>query len=458
MSVEMNFDGLVGPSHNYAGLSHGNIASSKHKGAAANPCAAALQGLAKMRKLMDLGLPQAVLPPQERPYIPGLRVLGFKGTDGQVLETAFQHDPALIANYSSASSMWTANAATVTPSADSGDGRVHFTPANLTAMPHRELEDAQTQRTLSMIFADTQHFSVHAPLAHTSLLGDEGAANHNRFCASHGEAGVELFVYGRDALQSKEERSKTDLKFPGRQTLQASEAAARHHGLTADNSVFHPQSAAAINAGAFHNDVVCVSNETVLFFHEKAFDNPKALEAEVSEKAKHLGFTPQFIMAPANKVPLEDVISSYLFNSQLVTLPAGGMALILPTQVEETPSTKAFVDEVLAGDNPIVQAHYLDLRQSMANGGGPACLRLRVVLNAAQQRAVHSGVIMTEAKITALENWVKAHYRDCLTLEDLGDAQFLNETRTALEALTQLLDLPLLYDFQRPSLDIRASS
>ena len=406
-----------------------------------------------MHRLLDLGLPQAVLPPQERPFIPGLRALGFSGTDGQVLETAFKQDPALVTNYSSASCMWTANAATVTPSADSGDGRVHFTPANLTAMPHRALEDAQTQRALSMIFVDTQHFAVHAPLAHTPLLGDEGAANHNRFCAAHGEAGVELFVYGRDSLGPK-----TELKFPGRQTLQASEAVARLHGLTANNSVFHPQSATAINAGAFHNDVVCVSNETVLFFHENAFDNPKILEAEISEKTKRLGFTPQFIMAPADKVPLEDVISSYLFNSQLVTLPAGGMALILPTQVEETPSTKAFVDEVLAGDNPIEQAHYLDLRQSMANGGGPACLRLRVVLNAAQQRVVHSGVIMSEAKITALENWVKAHYRDRLTLEDLGDAAFLNETREALDALTQLLDLPLLYDFQRPTLDIRASS
>ena len=454
----MNFDGLVGPSHNYAGLSHGNIASSKHKGAAANPKAAALQGLAKMRKLLELGLPQAVLPPQERPYILGLRALGFSGTDAEVLETAFKQDPALVANYSSASCMWTANAATVTPAADSGDGRVHFTPANLTAMPHRALEDAQTQRALSMIFADRKHFKVHAPLAHTPLLGDEGAANHNRLCASHDAAGVELFIYGRDALQSKEERARTALKFPGRQTRQASEAVARLHGLTSANSVFHAQSAAAINAGAFHNDVVCVSNETVLFFHENAFDDPLALEKIMAEKAKPFGFTPQFIMAPADKVPLGDVISSYLFNSQLVTLPAGGMALILPTQVEETASTNAFVDAVLAGDNPITQAHYLDLRQSMANGGGPACLRLRVVLTAAQQNAVHSGVIMNAAKITALENWVKIHYRDRLSLEDLGDAAFLTEIRTALDALTQLLDLPDLYDFQRSTLETRANS
>ena len=452
-TVEMNFDGLVGPSHNYAGLSHGNIASSKHKGAAANPRAAALQGLEKMRRLIDLGLPQAVLPPQERPYVAGLRGLGFAGTDKQVLETAFAQSPALVANYSSASCMWTANAATVTPSADSADGRVHFTPANLTAMPHRALEDAQTQRTLSMIFANRDHFAVHAPLAHTPLLGDEGAANHNRLCASHGEAGVELFVYGRDALGVK-----TDLKFPGRQTLQASEAASRLHGLTATNSVFHPQSATAINAGAFHNDVVCVSNETVLFFHENAFDDPQALEAAVTAKSEPLGFKPQFIMAGVDAVPLTDVISSYLFNSQLVTLPSGEMALILPTQVEETPSTKAFVEATLAGNNPIMQAHYLDLRQSMANGGGPACLRLRVVLDAAQRRAVHSGVVMDHAKIDVLETWVKTHYRDRLTLEDLGDSQFLTEMRTALDTLTQILDLPNLYDFQRSSSHKRANT
>ena len=446
MSVEMNFDGLVGPSHNYAGLSHGNIASSKHKGQAANPRAAALQGLAKMRRLIDLGLPQAVLPPQERPYAPGLRALGFGGTDAQVLESAFAQSPALVANYSSASCMWTANAATVTPGADSADGRVHFTPANLTAMPHRALEDAQTQRTLSMIFGDSDHFAVHVPLAHTPLLGDEGAANHNRLCASHDDTGVEVFIYGRDALGLQ-----TNLKFPGRQTLQASESVARLHGLKATQSVFHPQSATAINAGAFHNDVVCVSNETVLFFHENAFDNPAALEAEISTKAAALGFKPHFIMAPANAAPLSDTISSYLFNSQLVTLPSGEMALILPTQVEETPSTKAFVDKVLAEDNPIAQAHYLDLRQSMANGGGPACLRLRVVLNAAQHAAVHPGVVMDHAKIDALEICVKSHYRDRLTIDDLGDPKFLQESRDALDALTHVLDLPNLYDFQRSS-------
>ena len=48
---EFNFDGLVGPSHNYAGLSFGNVASFSNVKSASNPKQAALQGLAKMRAL-----------------------------------------------------------------------------------------------------------------------------------------------------------------------------------------------------------------------------------------------------------------------------------------------------------------------------------------------------------------------------------------------------------------------
>lgn len=444
MLLEMNFDGLVGPSHNYAGLSHGNIASFNNQGRLANPKAAALQGLAKIRRLIDLGVPQAILPPHPRPYISGLRAIGFSGTDGQILEAAYKVSPELVANYSSASSMWTANAATITPSADSADGRVHITPANLSAMPHRAIEDQQTHQTLKAIFNDINYFAVHAPLPHTRLLGDEGAANHSRLCPSHDRPGIELFIYGQDALGTK-----TDLKFPARQTLQASKAIARLHSLNDKNALFYLQSAAAINAGAFHNDVVCVSNETVLFYHEEAFDNPQKFEAILTSKAAALDFKPNFIMACAKAVPLKDAISSYLFNSQLVTLPNGDMALILPSQAEETDSTKAFVEEVLARENPIAQAHYLDLRQSMANGGGPACLRLRVAMTQQQKDAVHSGVIMSHEKIDTLETWVKTYYRDRLSRYDLGDPKFLQETRSALDALTQILSLPNLYAFQR---------
>ncbi|WP_418152404.1 N-succinylarginine dihydrolase [Litorimonas sp. RW-G-Af-16] len=444
MSQEINFDGLVGPTHNYGGLSRGNLASDKNRGRASNPRGAALQGLEKMRKLIGLGLTQGLLPPQERPFIPGLRAVGYTGTDGQILEKAFQDSPALVANMSAASSMWTANAATVSAGSQTSDGRVHLTPANLVAMPHRALEAEQTHHTLSAIFKDTNHFNVHAPLPANSLFGDEGAANHNRLASGHGAKGLELFVYGRDAL-----RGQSGLKFPARQTLQASEAVARLHGLSDGETLFVRQSAEAINAGAFHNDVVCVTNDNVLFFHEAAFEDTALLEKQVLAKGNTLGFKPVFLMAKRDALPLQDVISSYLFNSQLITLPNGDMNLILPIETEETASAKAFVDECLAGDNPITAAHYMDLRQSMSNGGGPACLRLRVQANASQQAGIHGGVMMTPAKIDALENWVRQHYRDRLIADDLGDAAFLQETREALDALTQLLDLGSLYDFQR---------
>ncbi|MEM9600003.1 MAG: N-succinylarginine dihydrolase [Pseudomonadota bacterium] len=436
---EMNFDGLVGPTHNYAGLSRGNIASANHKGRVSNPRAAALQGLDKMERLIDLGLPQGVLPPHDGPRLWFLRALGFSGDETEMLSLAYRANPALLANVSSASSMWTANAATVSPAADTRDGRIHFTPANLISMPHRSMEHAQTTRTLRRIFANETHFAVHDALPMNPMLGDEGAANHNRFCKSHGAAGLEVFVYGRAALSPQPD----DPTFPARQTLESVHALASRHGLS--TARFLRQSPAAIDAGAFHNDVVCVVNEDTMLYHRLAFEDPDAMEAMLTEACEPLGFAPRFARAD---MPVGDAISSYVFNSQLVSLPAGGMAMILPTEAEETASAKAYVDALLA-DGIIRGAHYLDLRQSMSNGGGPACLRLRVAMGDEAMTAVHPGVVMTKPKLDALRDVVRTHYRDRLTLDDMADPQFLTDVRAALDALTQVLDLPGLYDFQR---------
>ena len=437
MTREMNFDGLVGPTHNYAGLSRGNIASSAHKGRVSNPRAAALQGLDKMARLVSLGIPQGVLPPHGAPRIGVLRQLGFTGTDGAVLEDAFRASPALVANMSSASAMWTANAATVSPAPDTADGRTHVTPANLISMPHRALEHEQTTRTLRRVFADPQHFEVHDALPMNPMLGDEGAANHSRLCKGHAEPGLEVFVYGRAALDPQ----PTDPNFPARQTLEACHALASRHGLR--RALFERQNPAAIDAGAFHNDVVSVVNEDVVLHHALAFTD--GAEDRMRAACEPLGFAPRFARAD---IPIEDAIRSYVFNSQLVTLPKGGMALILPTETEETPSAKAYVDQLLA-DGVIQDAHYLDLRQSMSNGGGPACLRLRVAMGADALSAVHPGVVMDTARIATLRDWVSCHYRDRLTMDDLGSAVFLDEVRTALDELTRILDLPGVYDFQR---------
>src|SRR6266581_101455 len=219
-TTEINFDGLPGPTHNYSGLAIGNLASERNKSLVANPRQAALQGLAKMKTLVDRGFAQAVLPPHERPDIAALRALGFAGSEKDVLATAARQAPQLLAACSSAAAMWAANAATVSPSADTADGRVHFTPANLVAHFHRSLEAATTTRVLRAIFADERHFTVHDALPSVPQFGDEGAANHTRFAAAAGAPGVELFVYGRAGFDAG---APAPRRFPARQTREASE-------------------------------------------------------------------------------------------------------------------------------------------------------------------------------------------------------------------------------------------
>ncbi|MCJ9430663.1 N-succinylarginine dihydrolase [Kordiimonas marina] len=439
---EVNFDGLVGPTHNYGGLSYGNVASMTNSGRASSPKKAALQGIRKMRALMAMGIPQAVLPPHERPHGPTLRALGFTGTIGQMTEAAAKSSYPLIANMMSASAMWTANAATVSPSADTADGRAHFTPANLGANFHRSIEAEQSERTLRTIFADEHHFMVHDPLPYGGRMGDEGAANHGRLCPRHGDAGVELFVYGASAFDSKAK----ELKFPARQALEVSEAVARRHGLDAVRTVYARQNPAAIEAGAFHNDVVSVANGPALFFHEQAFAEADRMFDDIRRGAD---FDPVFVKVPADEVPLEDAIKSYLFNSQLVTLSSGTMALILPEDARENAATYAYVQALINEGGPIRETHYFDLRESMSNGGGPACLRLRVTLTEAERKAVRGRVFLDEALADALESWASDHYRDELYPADLADPLLAEESLTALDRLTTILDLGSIYDFQR---------
>lgn len=431
---EYNFDGLIGPTHNYAGLSFGNLASANNAGAASNPREAALQGLGKMREAMALGLGQGFLPPQDRPHVKTLRALGFTGTDRQIIEKAAVTEPQLLANCYAASPMWTANAGTVAPSPDTADGKVHFTAANLAANFHRSIEADTTARVLSHIFHDDEYFVHHEPLPGAMHFGDEGAANHGRLCENHGDRAVHLFVYGEDGE-----------KFPARQKLRASEAVARNHQLGNAQCVFVKQSAAALDAGAFHNDVVGVANGRVLFLHEESFADRDAAYAAIREKAPFV----EIVEATSKAVSLEDCIKTYLFNSQLLTLPGGEMALLLPAESEENPRVKAFLEETLAKNNPINRVIFKNVRESMRNGGGPACLRLRVVLSEAEARAVNANFILNEEKITRLEGWVKDHYRDRVVPGDLQDPEFMDESFAAMQALTDILAMGAFYDFQR---------
>ncbi|BAO86056.1 N-succinylarginine dihydrolase [Caballeronia cordobensis] len=444
-ATEANFDGLVGPTHNYAGLSFGNVASRSNEKSTANPKAAAKQGLRKMKQLADLGFHQGVLPPLERPSIQLLRDVGFTGDDATVVSRAAREAPELLAAASSASAMWTANAATVSPSADTADGRVHFTPANLAAKLHRAIEHGETRRSLAAIFADESRFCIHHALPGTPALGDEGAANHTRFAREYGEKGVEFFVYGKSEYGGGPQPQR----YPARQTLEASRAVARLHGLADEATVFAQQSPDVIDAGVFHNDVIAVGNRTTLFCHERAFVDQHAVYDALRAKLDAQGAAFTALEVPASEVSVEDAVSSYLFNSQLLSRADGRQVLVVPQECRENARVAAYLDSLGGRKTPIDEVLVFDLRESMKNGGGPACLRLRVVLNVAERAAVNPRVWMNDTLFTQLDAWIDRHYRDRLAPADLADPKLLGESRAALDELTTLLGLGSVYDFQR---------
>ncbi|MCO6055211.1 N-succinylarginine dihydrolase [Pseudomonas sp. MOB-449] len=444
-AYEVNFDGLVGPTHNYGGLSYGNVASQSNSQAVSSPKEAALQGLGKMKALMEMGFKQGVFAPQERQDVAALRSLGFAGTDAQVIAQAAKEAMPLLAACSSASSMWTANSCTVSPSGDTADGRVHFTAANLNCKFHRSIEHPTTSRVLRAMFANDSVFAHHAALPAVGQFGDEGAANHTRFCKGYGDAGVEFFVFGRSAFDS---RFPAPQRYPARQTLEACQAVARLHGLGAEGVVYAQQNPAVIDQGVFHNDVISVGNGEVLFYHEDAFLETDKVLAELDGKLGKRGGRFQAVRVPRSAVSVEDAVRSYLFNSQLLSRADGGMLLIVPEECRANTNVWNYLNELTSAQGPIREVKVFDLKQSMQNGGGPACLRLRVALKENELAAVNQGVIMTPALYSTLTAWVEKHYRDRLSESDLADPQLLVECRTALDELTQILKLGAVYPFQ----------
>lgn len=412
---EINFDGIVGPSHNYAGLSLGNLASTRNAGQVSHPRAAALEGIAKMRANLALGLAQGMFVPHPRPNRDWLEALGTS------IEEA---GPALAANAMSASAMWAANAATVSPAPDTQDGRCHLTVANLRTMGHRSHEWTATLAQLRVAFSDQRHFAVHGPVP--AAFGDEGAANHMRLAPGHDQPGIELFVYGTRGGA-----------FPARQHLEASKAIARLHRLDPERTIFVEQSHEAIAAGAFHNDVVAVSNELVLLAHEQAFEQRDELIARCEELLPRL----ELVEVPASEVPLSDAISSYLFNAQLVSPPDGLMTLVVPAECRDTPSVWGWLQRHVAGNGPIRRVEVVDVRESMANGGGPACLRLRVV---ADPSTIDPRFLVDEAKLDLIAAAVEQHWPAQVDPGELQQPALIRTVEAARAALLNVMDLPEL--------------
>ncbi|MGE0268143.1 MAG: N-succinylarginine dihydrolase [Candidatus Omnitrophota bacterium] len=428
---EVNFDGLIGPTHNFSGLAFGNIASMNNRHSVSHPRQAALEGLSKMKLVYSHGIRQGFIPPQTRPNVDILRQHGYTGDDQEIIIKAVQHNFNLLLTASSASSMWVANAATVTPSIDTGDSKVHITPANLFSYEHRSYESGQTYEFLKQIFP-SDRFIVHPSLEDRHMC-DEGAANHMRLCARHGDKGLHIFVYG------KGEEEESALKYPARQCLAAAQQIIRNHRLDQDQVVLARQNPAVIEQGVFHNDVIAMSNENVFIFHEQAYSDTERLMEEIKAKFERLNATELFLIKVTDsQLTVEEAVGSYLFNSQLVTKPDGKMLLIAPVESEDGRS-KEVIENILHSDNPVDEVKFVSLKQSMLNGGGPACLRLRVPLTDDELEQVNPGFLLDDRKFRILEDWVVRHYRATLEIHDFKSTALFQESKKALEELVDIL-------------------
>jgi len=436
---EVIFIGVPGPTHHYGGHSGDNVASSTNKGSVSSPRQAALQALELARTLKAKGITTGLFMPQLRPHLPLLAERFPNVESAEALITIAGKDlPKLLQTASSSSAMWAANAATVTTPVDAADGKLHLTVANLFSNPHRRIEAEETHRLLAAIFKHVPDTVVHPPLV--DMLRDEGAANHMRLAPAHDKPGLNVMVYGADG-------SDGDLES-ARQMLAASEVIAMEHTMEA-STLYVKQNPAAIQVGVFHNDVIAVGNEYVLLVHEEAYANGAKDIVRIEEA--YAALTGQKLITltiRSRDLTVGEAVTSYLFNSQIVTKPGGKMMIIAPTEVREVENGRAVavLENIVADNtNPIDEMLILDLRQSMRNGGGPACLRLRVPMTAAQQTALATttNVLVTDDLLYAMTNLIERYYPLELTAAGLADPALYRHGLELHHELAQLMKLAL---------------
>ncbi len=446
MRMEINIDGMVGPTHHFGGLGVGNLASQAHHGHVSNPCEAALQGLSKMCRLADLGIPQFFLPPSPRPNLNWLSQLGFQGSPQDQIKRALDEAPSILSAAYSSAFMWTANAATVSASPDCSDGLTHVTVANLCSNLHRSQEALERLATLREFFSSVPKVRLHGPLPSSTPLRDEGAANHMRLWGESNESGVNVFVFSEDSGDG------TSQKFPSRQSKHASQAIARQHCLLPENTFMLRQHPQAIEAGVFHNDVIATSNMNLLIHHEYAFKDAES-ELERLEKTfpRVTRYSLNRLMVSNTQLPLSQAVASYLFNSQIVIPTAGrksrqegGMVILCPHQCREIESARRLVESwVTDPQNPIQHVEYVTLAQSMAGGGGPACLRLRASLDDEQIREIPRSFWLTPERIDWLRSWIIQYYPRELSMSDLARQEFSQHALNAVDVLYREMNLSI---------------
>lgn len=451
--VELQVDSLVGPTHHYSGMSFGNLHAERSKGRISNPKKAFMECLDKAKLVSDLGVPQLIFPPHERPHLRTLRRLGFRGYDCDIIKRAYERDPTILYSVSAPSYMWMANAATVTPACDSFDGRLHITPANLVQNFHRSIEAPFNQEMFSLIFGKVA--AVHDFLPSNQIFGDEGAANHQRFTPRHPSLnmdelrhhGIHLFAYGREGGALDQSLAH---RYPARQSLPASITVARLHGLREDMVIFANQHPWAIGAGVFHNDVISASCNNFWFLHEYAYTNTEFVLNEVRGKLEALGGGPSVQLVKESELSLHDAELTYIFNSQIVELETLGQIIIAAKSVEEHDGARKILEDLSANDAcSVKKVLYVDVGESLANGGGPACLRLRVPIRESELQNLYGNVYLTPKLYLELRAVGEKYYRDQLSLSHLRDGELLRESHQVLDEFSKILGLGNIYDFQK---------
>jgi succinylarginine dihydrolase len=429
--IEVNVDRIVAPTHHHGGLGVANRAAWRNRHLVSSPRAAALQGIRKMRLAADAGAVQLALPPTPRP---DRAVLARMGVSSSRLADTDVRD--LVAASSSSASMWVANSATFTSSIEAADGRPHLTPANLVSSFHRASEVRHTTRLLRRVF-DPARFVHHPALPASMAVRDEGSANH--FCLARGpsQRGVHLFVFGARVLGEPARAGGEH----ARQTHEASAAIARLHRLDPQRTVFGQESRQAIAAGAFHADLVMLACGEILFFHEDSLADNEAVEAELTCKYREAtGRQLHLLAVPHSMLTLEQAIDSYVFNSQVVEARSGGRLLLAPAQAETMAAARHALKMLVEHPASAIDAlHFVELTESMNNGGGPACLRLRLALTPAEVASLPPRMRIDSERCRELEAWVERSYRSELSIEDLGSAALVDECERAQVSIAEIL-------------------
>jgi len=433
--VEINIDGLIGPTHHFGGLGVGNLASLESQNQVSNPREAALEGIAKLETLAGLGGEQFYLPPLERPNWRWLESMGFAGQRQDVLQRCLDEAPNILSAAYSSAFMWTANAATVAPSCDTTDGKLHIVPANLCSNLHRGQEASERRDQLRTMFAPISNSQVHEPLPSVVSLRDEGAANHMRLCGLNGQKAVHVFVHG----------PIRGTKFMSRQTELASRRVANCLHLRNEDCVFVQQTQLAIDAGVFHNDVIAMSHRNLMIYHEHAFAGSESTVEMIREKFIAKTGLPLIALGVSeSELALQEAVRTYLFNSQLVSLDSQnqkqGMELICPSQCEASKTVQALIKRWIHDDaNPIQSVRFLPLNQSMRNGGGPACLRLRATLSPEQVKSLSTTFRTNDSRIARLNAIVKHEYPASLHYSDLARLDFAEHATTTTQAIASIV-------------------